>query len=127
MVLACAVLLLLALVTYTPTDPSADTVADWRRPAAHNWIGLRRDMAGRSAVADVGIAAFFLPVVMGRVGACWMRQRPQARRRRGFLGWGFGSSSRRRRWDCFREHLWRHALPIEGVRAGCWPIRCCTI
>ena len=64
----------------------------------------------------IGIAAFFLPIVLGRLGLCWMRQRPAGSAMARFLGLGL--------WVVFapaaigllpRTFLWRHALPIEGV------------
>ena len=114
-VLACATLLLLALATYTPTDPSADTVAAGRG-GAHNWIGLAGAWLADLLLQAMGIAAFFLPVVMGRVGVCWMRQRTAGSAKARLLGLGL--------WVVFapaalgllpRAFFWRHALPIEGV------------
>ncbi len=114
-VLASATLLLLALATYTPTDPSADTVAAGPG-GAHNWIGLAGAWLADLLLQTMGIAAFFLPVVVGRVGVCWMRQRTAGSAAARFLGLGL--------WIAFapaalgllpRGLFWRHALPIEGV------------
>jgi S-DNA-T family DNA segregation ATPase FtsK/SpoIIIE len=129
-VLACAGLLLLALLTYTPTDPSADTVGNYAAGArasagmaarlaagpAHNWTGLAGAWLADLILQTIGIAAFFLPIVLGRIGLCWMRQRPAGSAMARFLGLGL--------WVVFapaaigllpRTLFWRHALPIEGV------------
>ena len=129
-VLVSAALLLLALLTYTPTDPSANTVgglaAGTRNSAglaarlaagpAHNWTGLAGAWLADLILQTIGIAAFFLPIVLGRLGLCWMRQRPAGSAMARFLGLGL--------WMVFapaaigllpRTLFWRHALPIEGV------------
>jgi S-DNA-T family DNA segregation ATPase FtsK/SpoIIIE len=128
--LVSAALLLLALATYTPTDPSANTVGGTAASArasaglaarlvagpAHNWTGLVGAWLADFILQTIGIAAFFLPIVLGRLGLCWMRQRPAGSAMARFLGLGL--------WVVFapaaigllpRTFLWRHALPIEGV------------
>ncbi|HEY5055066.1 MAG TPA: DNA translocase FtsK [Acidobacteriaceae bacterium] len=114
-VIASAVLLLLAISSYTPGDPSANTVAGGRA-GAHNWTGLAGAWLSDLLLQTIGIAAFFLPIVIGRVGVCWMRQRPAGSARARFTGLAM--------WIVFapaalgllpRGLYWRHALPIEGV------------
>jgi len=128
--LVSAALLLLALATYTPTDPSANTVgglapgmqhaagftARLAAGPAHNWTGLVGAWLADMFLQTIGIAAFFLPIVLGRLGLCWMRQRPAGSAMARFLGVGL--------WIVFapatigllpRTLYWRHALPIEGV------------
>jgi S-DNA-T family DNA segregation ATPase FtsK/SpoIIIE len=114
-VMASAVLLLMALGSYMPSDPSADTVAGGR-VGAHNWIGLAGAWLADLLLQAIGIAAFFLPILIGRVGFCWMRQRPAGSARARFLGLGL--------WIVFapaalgllpRSLYWRHALPIAGL------------
>jgi S-DNA-T family DNA segregation ATPase FtsK/SpoIIIE len=126
-VLVAAGLLLLALASYTPTDPSADTVGGLA-PAAHsgsslatrliphNWTGLVGAWLADAILQTIGIAAFFLPIVLGRVGFCWMRQRPAGSAKARLLGLAL--------WIVFapaavgllpRTFYWRHALPVEGV------------
>jgi len=129
-VLVAAGLLFLALVTYTPSDPSADTVGGFAANTrsgvglaarlaagpAHNWTGLVGAWLADLLLQTIGIAAFFLPIVLGRLGLCWMRQRPAGSAMARFLGLGL--------WVVFapaaigllpRTLYWRHALPIEGV------------
>jgi S-DNA-T family DNA segregation ATPase FtsK/SpoIIIE len=122
-VLVTAALLLLALATYTPTDASADTVgglvggeqAGLSGPA-HNWTGIVGAWIADAILQTIGIAAFFLPVVLARLGLCWMRQRPAGSAKARFLGLAM--------WLVFapaavgllpHEIYWRHVLPIEGV------------
>jgi S-DNA-T family DNA segregation ATPase FtsK/SpoIIIE len=128
--LVSAALLFLALATYTPTDPSANTVGGFAAGArtsaglatrlaagpAHNWTGLAGAWLADLILQTIGIAAFFLPIVLGRLGLCWMRQRPAGSAMARLLGLGL--------WVVFapaaigllpRTLFWRHALPIEGV------------
>ena len=76
-VLVAAALLLLALASYTPTDPSFNTVGHYvtGRPA-HNWTGMVGAYLADAMLQLIGVAAFFLPLVLGRLGICWMRSRP---------------------------------------------------
>jgi S-DNA-T family DNA segregation ATPase FtsK/SpoIIIE len=129
-VLVFAALLFLALATYTPTDPSANTVGNYAVSAhtsasltsrlaagpAHNWTGLAGAWLADLILQGIGIAAFFLPILLGRLGLCWMRQRPAGSAMARLLGLGL--------WIVFapaavgllpRTLFWRHALPIEGV------------
>jgi S-DNA-T family DNA segregation ATPase FtsK/SpoIIIE len=131
-VLACAVLLFLSLATYTPTDPSFDTVGGYAATThsgglgarlgvqflgqAHNWTGLLGAWFSDLILQTIGIAAFLLPIVLGRLGLCWMRQRPAGSAKARFLGLAL--------WLIFAPAaigllphtlFWRHALPIEGV------------
>jgi S-DNA-T family DNA segregation ATPase FtsK/SpoIIIE len=126
-VLVSAALLFLALASYTPTDPSADTVGGSiaathsgarlaARLGAHNWTGLIGAWLADAILQTIGIAAFFLPILLGRLGLCWMRQRPAGSAKARFLGLAL--------WIVFapaaigllpRTLLWRNALPIEGV------------
>src|SRR5215469_11619440 len=76
-VLVAAVLLLLALASYTPTDPSFNTVGHYvtGRPA-HNWTGMVGAYLADGLLQSIGVAAFFLPLVLGRLGLCWTQSRP---------------------------------------------------
>jgi S-DNA-T family DNA segregation ATPase FtsK/SpoIIIE len=127
-VLVCAGMLFLALASYTPTDPSANTVGGYAaatgsvggrmaaRLGAHNWMGLAGAWLADLILQAIGVAAFFLPIVLGRVGLCWMRQRAAGSAKARLLGLGL--------WIVFapaafglipRQVLWRHAIPLEGV------------
>jgi DNA segregation ATPase FtsK/SpoIIIE, S-DNA-T family len=116
-VLVSAGLLLLALVSYTPTDPSFDTVGQYvkGRPA-HNWTGMVGAYLADAMLQLIGVAAFFLPLVLGRLGVCWMRSRPAGSPLAKTIGLGM--------WVVFGpaaiallpgEMMWRGSLPVEGT------------
>ena len=112
-----ALLLLLALATYHPTDPSLNTATDTAAPqAVRNWIGLFGAWMSDLLLQSLGFTAFFLPLWMGGLGWSWMRARPGGSP---FLRW-IGAllavifvptllSLLPRHW------LWLHAVPAEGV------------
>jgi DNA segregation ATPase FtsK/SpoIIIE, S-DNA-T family len=109
-----ALLLLLALATYSPSDPSWNTASSVVKP--HNWAGLVGAWIGDQLLQDLGVAAFLLPVWLGGLGWTWMRSRPGGS---AWLRWIgavlalafvpaiFGLLPWR--W------LWLGALPVEGV------------
>jgi S-DNA-T family DNA segregation ATPase FtsK/SpoIIIE len=115
-VLVAASLLLLALLTYTATDPSLNSVGGSGTHPAHNWTGLLGAYIADLLLQSQGIAVIFLPLLLLRLGISWMRSR------------SFGSVSAKviglMLWLIFApaaiallpgEMLWRHALPIAGV------------
>ena len=116
-VLVGAGLLLLALASYTPSDPSFNTVGQYvtGRPA-HNWTGMVGAYLADAMLQLIGVAAFFLPLVLGRLGLCWMRSRPAGSPLAKTIGLGM--------WVVFGpaaiallpgNMMWRNALPIEGT------------
>jgi DNA segregation ATPase FtsK/SpoIIIE, S-DNA-T family len=116
-VLVGAVLLLLALASYTPTDPSFNTVGRYvtGRPA-HNWTGMVGAYLADGMLQLIGVAAFFLPLVLGRLGICWMRSRPAGSPLAKTIGLGM--------WVIFAPAaiallpgtmLWQRSLPVEGT------------
>lgn len=116
-VLVAAGLLALALATYTPSDPSFNTVGGYAtgRPA-QNWTGMVGAFLADAMLQIIGIAAFFLPLVIGRLGLCWMRSRPAGSPKAKALGLAM--------WVVFApaaiallpgNMLWRQALPIQGT------------
>ncbi|MDR3734294.1 MAG: DNA translocase FtsK 4TM domain-containing protein, partial [Acidobacteriaceae bacterium] len=116
-VIVAAGLLLLALLSYTPTDPSFNTVGGYAtgRPA-HNWTGIFGAYMSDAVLQMFGIAAMFLPIALGCLGLNWMRSRP--------AGSPFAKTIGATLWIVFGPamfallpwHLmWRHAIPIEGL------------
>ena len=116
-VLASAGVLLLALITYTPSDPSFNTVGGTAltRPA-HNWIGLFGAYLSDALLQVFGAAILFVPLVILRIGISWMRSRA--------VGSGMAKSIGLALWLLFAppviallpQHvLWRHTIPVEGV------------
>ena len=77
-VVALAGLGLLALASYAPTDPSLNTVGGYAigsaRPA-HNYAGIVGAYLSDALLQLLGVAAFFLPLAVGRVGLCWLLAR----------------------------------------------------
>src|SRR5690349_15563332 len=76
LLLVSALLLFLALASYSPVDPSLNTAAAPlpSRPAA-NWIGVVGALASDVLLQLLGIAAFLLPVFLGMLGMRWFRSR----------------------------------------------------
>ena len=72
-----AVLLVLALVSYSPLDPSLNTAANppAGRPA-HNWIGVVGAMVSDLALQIFGVAVFLIPVFLLLYSLRWFRSRP---------------------------------------------------
>ncbi|HEY5328787.1 MAG TPA: DNA translocase FtsK [Acidobacteriaceae bacterium] len=116
-VLAIAAVLLLALITYTPSDPSFNTVGGTAltRPA-HNWIGLFGAYLSDALLQVFGAAVLFVPLVVLRIGISWMRSRA--------VGSGMAKSIGLALWLLFAPPviallpghvLWRHTIPVEGV------------
>jgi S-DNA-T family DNA segregation ATPase FtsK/SpoIIIE len=116
-VVVAAGLLLLALVSYTPSDPSFNTVggAAGAHPA-HNWTGLIGAYVSDLLLQSLGIAVIFLPLMVLRLGISWMRSRR------------FGSTTAKSiglvLWLIFAPAaiallpgnlLWRHTVPIAGL------------
>ena len=75
--LVSATLLVLALVSYSPLDPSWNTASS--PPAAHpahNWIGLVGATVSDLALQVFGISIFLIPVFLVLYGLRWFRSRP---------------------------------------------------
>jgi DNA segregation ATPase FtsK/SpoIIIE, S-DNA-T family len=77
LMLVAAILLLLALVSYRPTDPSLNTVSGYvnGRPA-HNWTGIVGAWISDLLLQIEGLTAFCLPVLGGALGWAWLCSRP---------------------------------------------------
>ena len=77
LMLVFAVLLVLALVSYSPLDPSLNTAATppASRPA-HNWIGVVGAMVSDLGLQLFGVAVFLVPVFLVLYSLRWFRSRP---------------------------------------------------
>ena len=116
-VLVAAGLLLLALVTYAPSDPSFNTVGGGAGGRlAHNWTGLVGAYTADLLLQTVGIAIFFVPLALLRIGLAWVRSRRVGSTKVKVAGITL--------WLIFAPALiallpgqmrWRHALPIAGI------------
>ena len=77
LVLVSAILLLLSLVSYRPTDPSFDTVSGFGNGyPPHNWTGVIGAWIADLVLQIEGLTAFCLPVLTGALGWSWLRSRP---------------------------------------------------
>ncbi len=75
--LLVSVLLFLALATYHASDPSLNTASAVAGPRAiENWAGVFGAYLSDLMLQAFGVAAFFLPLWMARIGWTWMRSRP---------------------------------------------------
>jgi S-DNA-T family DNA segregation ATPase FtsK/SpoIIIE len=116
-VLVAAGLLLLSLVSYTPTDPSFNTsgVLAGSRPA-HNWTGLVGAYSSDLMLQVLGIAVVFVPLVLIRIGTSWMRSKSVGSPNAKLVGLGLWLVFAPATISLLPGHLlWRHALPIAGV------------
>ncbi|HXE91043.1 MAG TPA: DNA translocase FtsK [Terriglobales bacterium] len=77
LVLIGALLLLLALASYSPLDPSLNTAASpvGSRPA-RNWVGMVGAVIADLLMQVGGITIFLLPAMLGMLGLSWFRSRP---------------------------------------------------
>jgi S-DNA-T family DNA segregation ATPase FtsK/SpoIIIE len=122
-VLVAAVLLLLALASYTPSDPSFNTAGGYAVKTtqfgaglAHNWTGIVGAYLADAMLQLLGVAAFFLPLALVRVGICWMRSRPAGSTLAKLIGLGLWIAFAPAAVALLPGHpLWRHTLPVEGV------------
>ena len=71
-----AILLFLALASYSPLDPSLDSASVLTGShAARNWVGVVGAFFSDLLLQGLGIAAFFLPIFAAVLGMRWFRSR----------------------------------------------------
>ncbi len=115
-VLVAAALLLLALASYTPSDPSFDTVSGAVSASpARNWTGIVGAYFADAMLQLLGVAAFFLPLLLVRTGVCWMRSRPSGSPLAKVLGFVLWVLFAPAAVALLPNVLWLHALPLCGV------------
>ncbi|MFP5237021.1 MAG: DNA translocase FtsK [Acidobacteriota bacterium] len=112
-----ALLLLLALATYHPVDPSLNTSVDPSTPPhVHNWIGPIGAYSSDLLFQTLGLTAFFLPLWMGAVAWGWMRSRYAGAAWLRALGTVFALVFLPAVFGLLPWHWhWLHAIAIEGV------------
>ena len=72
-----ALLLFLALASYSPLDPSLNSASILTRShAARNWIGIFGAYLSDLILQFWGVGSFLLPIFMGMLGLRWFRSRP---------------------------------------------------
>jgi S-DNA-T family DNA segregation ATPase FtsK/SpoIIIE len=71
-----ALLLFLAIASYSPLDPSFNSASVLTGThAARNWIGIVGALTSDLVLQGFGIGAFLLPLFLGALGARWFRSR----------------------------------------------------
>ena len=110
-------LLLLALVSYRPSDPSFNTVSGtFGAHAARNWAGVVGAVISDVLLQLEGVTALAIPVLLGGLGFSWMRSRPAGSGGAKILGavlvFCFGPAL----FGLLPGHLhWMYGLPIAGL------------
>src|SRR5271154_4752207 len=112
-----ALLLFLALASYSPLDPSLNSASVLTGShAARNWIGIFGAFLSDIILQFWGIGSFLLPVFVVMLGARWFRSRPVqtpiAKTLGGIWLLMFGPAL----LAILPGHLrWMGAIPIEGL------------
>ncbi len=115
-----SVLLLLALATYHPSDPSLNTSVDpaaaTTAAAVKNWIGPAGSIASDLLLQSLGLAAFFLPIWFGTVAWSWVRSRWNSPAWLRVAGTVVTLACLPAIFGLLPWHWrWMHAVPVEGV------------
>ena len=118
-----AALLLLALASYTPSDPSFNTVGGdvnaagaISAHATHNWTGIFGAYVSDALLQVLGVAAFFFPALLIRLGFCWMQSRPAGSPMAKLTGLALWIVFAPAAISLLPGHLlWRNSLPIAGL------------
>ena len=116
-VLVAAALLLLALASYTPSDPSFNTVGGLAAThPASNWTGLFGAFLADALLQTLGVATFLFPILLIRLGVLWMLSRPAGSPLAKFTGLALWIVFAPAALALLPGHLlWRHALPLSGL------------
>src|SRR5579862_6165134 len=82
-----ALLLFLALASYSPLDPSLNSASVLTGSrAARNWVGMVGALFSDLILQAFGMGAFLLPIFLGVLGQRWFRSRKIASPLAKFLG-----------------------------------------
>jgi DNA segregation ATPase FtsK/SpoIIIE, S-DNA-T family len=112
-----AILLFLALASYSPLDPSFNSASALTGAhAARNWIGLVGAIASDLLLQIFGIGIFLAPFLLALLGARWFRSRKTASPVAKSLGAIWLQIFVPALLALLPGHLrWRHVIPIEGL------------
>src|SRR5215469_11716549 len=113
---ASAILLLLALVSYSPLDPSFNTAAAAGSQPARNWIGLTGALFSDLLLQVNGIAIFMVPFMIGLLATGWFKSRELASP----IAKSIGAFTLLIFVPAFLALLpwqmhWKKAIPVEGL------------
>ncbi|HUZ05159.1 MAG TPA: DNA translocase FtsK [Acidobacteriaceae bacterium] len=117
LLLVASLLLLLSLLSYTPTDPSLNTAGGYLSGhPAHNWAGLLGAGISDLLLQSEGLAAFLLPVLFAGLGWVWLRSRPALSPISKISGACLGLLFAPALFGLLPLHaLWMHTIPLEGL------------
>src|SRR4051794_1350882 len=115
--IAAALLLALALASYSPSDPSLNTAAAISASSStHNWIGPVGAIISDLALQLFGIAVFSIPVMLSLLGLRWFRSRPMLSPFEKLLGAVILLVFVPALMALLPGHLrWMHTIAIEGL------------
>jgi S-DNA-T family DNA segregation ATPase FtsK/SpoIIIE len=112
-----ALLLFLALASYSPLDPSLNSASVLTGSrAARNWIGVVGALISDLGLQAFGLGAFLLPVFPAMLGIRWFRSRKAASPVAKVLGAAFMVIFVPALLALLPGHLrWMKAIPLEGL------------
>ena len=112
-----ALLLFLALASYSPLDPSFNSASVLTGSrVARNWIGVVGAMVSDLVLQGFGVGAFLLPVFLGTLGMRWFRSRKIASPLAKSLGAVWLVIFVPALLALLPGHLrWMHVIPVEGL------------
>jgi S-DNA-T family DNA segregation ATPase FtsK/SpoIIIE len=112
-----ALLLFLALASYSPLDPSLNSASVLTGSrAARNWIGVVGALISDLGLQAFGLGAFLLPVFPAMLGIRWFRSRKAASPVAKVMGAGFLVIFVPALLALLPGHLrWMKAIPLEGL------------
>jgi S-DNA-T family DNA segregation ATPase FtsK/SpoIIIE len=112
-----ALLLFLALASYSPLDPSLNSASILTKShAARNWIGILGAYLSDLILQFWGVGSFLLPIFMAMLGARWFRSRPVQTPIAKTLGGIWLLMFVPALFAILPGHLrWMGAIPIEGL------------
>jgi len=112
-----ALLLFLALSSYSPLDPSLNSASILTGAhAARNWIGILGAYVSDIVLQFWGVGSFLLPIFMGVLGMRWFRSRPVQNPLAKTLGAIWLLMFVPALLAILPGHVrWMDAIPIEGI------------
>jgi len=117
LLLVSAALLFLALVSYSPVDPSFNSASSLTSShAARNWIGIVGAIGSDLLLQASGIGIFIAPFLLALLGARWFRSRKTSSPLAKAIGATWLLVFVPALLALLPGHLrWRHVIPVEGL------------
>ena len=116
LMLVASALLVLALASYSPLDPSLNTAAPLASSSTRNWIGVFGAIVSDLLLQGIGISVFLLPLMTGILSARWFRSRAVASPGAKALGMIILLVFSPALLALLPVHLlWKQVVPIEGL------------